>query len=434
MSFFSGAGGGDLAFPRDKYNIIGYSEIDKYSSSILRYHEQGIKNYGDITKIKAGDLPDFDVCIGGSPCTDVSISGKREGITARRSGLFFNYIEIIKQKQPKYFIFENVAGLFNSNGGWDFARVQIEMAQAGYDVEWMLLNSRYFGVPQNRERVFVVGYSHRHGGRALLSKRRDDKKICKDIPNEQQGQEEICERGNEGGVQFIRTRHLSQNGTLLSPYCHTITASEIPHIKINNVDCIGAIDTGEDRAGDGKNFSRNFRQGNRVHSPVGIAPCLNSNTGNSSGGSLLVQQGGVVSYGEFKERDIVNCIDANYWKGADNHGQRTMVKEVRNDLVGFIGESHQATRVFRCEGSSPTLSALGGGLGAKTGLYKIGPRIRRLTPIETERLMSWPDNFTKRGIDENGNMIEISDTQRYKICGNGIVTKVLEWVIRNYLP
>jgi DNA-cytosine methyltransferase len=136
---------------------VGFSEIDKYAISVYQYHYKNHKNYGDITTIDWKSVPDFDLVVGGSPCQDLSVAGKQKGLSGERSGLFFEFVRCLKEKQPTNFIWENVKGALSSSSGWDFARVQIEFSEAGYDCEWQVLNAKDFGVPQNRERIFVVG-------------------------------------------------------------------------------------------------------------------------------------------------------------------------------------------------------------------------------------------------------------------------------------
>jgi DNA (cytosine-5)-methyltransferase 1 len=142
-------------------NTIGFSEIDKYASAVLKYHWPNIKNYGDIKKIDWSLVPDFDLLTGGSPCQDLSIAGKRAGLGGERSGLFYEYMRAVREKKPKYFIWENVKGALSSNKGFDFATVINEMAEAGYSLWWQICNSKDYGVPQNRERIFVVGFRDR---------------------------------------------------------------------------------------------------------------------------------------------------------------------------------------------------------------------------------------------------------------------------------
>lgn len=120
----------------------------------------------------------------GSPCQDLSVAGKGAGLNGSRSGLFFHFIRIIKEKQSRYFVWENVKGAFSSNRGWDFARVQIEMEQAGYDVWWQVINAKDFGVPQNRERIFAIGIrkgSGRRKAERLLSQLKSVRSIAKEV-------------------------------------------------------------------------------------------------------------------------------------------------------------------------------------------------------------------------------------------------------------
>ena len=156
FSAFAGAGGFEQAMPQD-WELIGMSEIDKYANMVLRYHYPKVKNYGDIQKIDWNQVPDFDILWGGSPCQDLSLAGKRKGLEGRRSGLFFEFARALKDKKPAYFIWENVKGALSSNQGWDFAEVLNQFSALGYNLWWQVLNAKDFGVPQNRERIFIIG-------------------------------------------------------------------------------------------------------------------------------------------------------------------------------------------------------------------------------------------------------------------------------------
>lgn len=137
---------------------IGYSEIDKYASQIYQRHFPNHTNYGDITKINAKELPDFDLLVGGFPCQAFSIAGKRGGFEDTRGTMFFELARILKAKQPRLFVFENVKGLLSHDGGKSFATIIQTLDELGYDCQWQVLNSKNHGVPQNRERVFIVGH------------------------------------------------------------------------------------------------------------------------------------------------------------------------------------------------------------------------------------------------------------------------------------
>jgi len=276
FSFASGVAGIELGFPKD-WKCVGFAEIDKYASAVLKYHFPNIKNYGDVYAIKWNEIPDFDLLSGGTPCQDLSISGKRAGLAGARSRLFFEFIRALKEKKPKYFIWENVKGALSSNGGFDFARVLLEFSEAGYNLWWQVLNAKDFGVSQNRERVFIVGF------------------------RERSPPEVFFEPENSG------------------------------------------------KANKPIEITKNQAQGYRVYNAEGIAIALRSN---------------------------------------------------------------------------------GGGVGEKTGLYQISSKqIRRLTPVECERLMSWKDNWTCYGIDKKGNKFELSDTQRYRLIGNGVVSNVVKEIV-----
>lgn len=137
---------------------IGYSEIDKYAVKIYQKHFPKHKNYGDITKINPSELPDFDCLVGGFPCQAFSIAGKRRGFDDTRGTLFFDIARILKEKCPRLFVLENVKGLLSHDNGRTFKVIITTLTELGYDLQWQVLNSKNHGVPQNRERVFIIGH------------------------------------------------------------------------------------------------------------------------------------------------------------------------------------------------------------------------------------------------------------------------------------
>jgi DNA (cytosine-5)-methyltransferase 1 len=339
---FAGVGGFSLGIHKaiPTAECAGFSEIDKYASAVLAYHYPNTKNYGDIATIDWSTVPDFDLLVGGSPCQDLSVAGKRKGIAGERSGLFTEFIRALQEKKPAYFIWENVKGALSSNEGWDFAEVQTQMAECGYQLWWQVLNAKDFGVPQNRDRIFVVG-----------------------------------------------TRNESPREVFFEPSNGAVHSQQEPP------------------------------QSAYLESPL-----------RSQGGKPMIE--------------ITRGVS-------------------------------DAQRIYDSSGIAKTLKGLGGGQGAKTGLYAIpvltpdriekrqngrrmkedgepsfsltaqdrhgvydGYRIRRLTPLECERLMSWhlkvSSGWTRYG-NFNGEIKEISDSQRYKMCGNGVVSKVVEALVREHL-
>ena len=136
---------------------VGFSEIDKYASAVLRYHYPNIPNYGDIQKIQWDTVPDFDLLTGGVPCQSWSVAGKRGGFDDARGNMWFEFSRCLRAKQPKIFIAENVKGLLSHDGGKSFERIAEELCDCGYAIDFEVLNAKNFGVPQSRERVFIVG-------------------------------------------------------------------------------------------------------------------------------------------------------------------------------------------------------------------------------------------------------------------------------------
>lgn len=164
FSTFSGIGGFELGIEQAAEELglqvecVGFSEIDKFAESVYKKHFKNARNYGNIKEIKTEELPDFDLLVGGFPCQDVSIMGKRAGLAGERTGLFYELTRIINDKKPKYFVFENVKGLLSSNKGKDFKQVLQALKGLGYEVQWRIFDSQYFKSPQHRERVILVGF------------------------------------------------------------------------------------------------------------------------------------------------------------------------------------------------------------------------------------------------------------------------------------
>lgn len=315
FSTFTGIGGFELGIHHAALNIlgegikhidiVGYSEIDKPAISVYEYHFKGAMNYGDITKINTDELPDFDCLVGGFPCQAFSIAGKRKGFDDTRGTLFFDLARILRAKQPRLFVFENVKGLLNHDSGRTFKTIISTIDELGYDCQWQVLNSKNFGVPQNRERIIIVGHL----------------------------------RGTP------------------RPQVFPITSSNIQDIKqINNPK----------------------HSNDRIYSPEGLSPTLNTMQGGNRQPKIL------------------------------------------DDTQGFDG-----IREFDI---SPTLRSQRSGLKLQDGLT-----IRRLTPLECERLQAFPDDWTKYGMTVGGtdpalDGYEVSDTQRYKMCGNAVTTNVIQAV------
>lgn len=163
VSLFAGVGGFDLAMERNGVEVVANVEIDKQCQQVLAKHFPNAKQFSDITEVKGSDLigagfePSRGIITGGFPCQDLSVAGKRRGLAGERSGLFWEISRLIEETKTEWFILENVPGLLTSNKGADFGVVVGTMADIGYSLAWRVLDAQYFGVPQRRKRVFIVG-------------------------------------------------------------------------------------------------------------------------------------------------------------------------------------------------------------------------------------------------------------------------------------
>lgn len=366
-SLFSGIGGFEKGIQQaaDKLNIdIKYvfaSENDKYARQIYRKNF-GVEPHGDITKIKASNVPDHDILCGGFPCQDLSIAGEREGLCGARSGLFFDIIRILREKQPELVFLENVEGLLSSSKGWDFARIIIELESVGYTCEWQVLNTKAF-LPQTRKRVFIIGH--------LTGSERSGRKI---FPIGQSGK---VDNEKEPKVYTIDANYYkgqakqSQTMILCDSGIHRETQlrnETIPPLRANT----GA---GHNNIICHSTFPRNSVSGQggtgHLQRDNGLVYCCDA------ANNISVEISG-----------IVKCITGGGHSGG-NHSDMTVLKTIKN--------------------------------------------IRRLTPKEVERLQGFPDGWTSEGLDDDGNIVKISDTQRYKACGNAVSVPVIEFISERLL-
>jgi len=280
---------------------IGSCEIDVYARKTYAKNFGHEPEYRDVREIKPGELPDFDCLCAGFPCQAFSLAGKRRGFEDTRGTLFFEIVRIAREKQPSILFLENVKGLLSHDKGETFRIILETLDELGYDVEWQVINSKYF-VPQNRERIFIIGHLRGSGRRKIFP-------------------------------------------------------------------------IGESSHFDDQSCKKTQRKRKWMESPH------------------------------------TRTIDANYWKGG-THGS-------------VIGEPKKTIMIMNANKSSNCKNRIqerdeSWGLTGNSNDFNIMEnfRIRKLTPIECERLQGFPDNWTKG----------VSDTQRYKQLGNAVTTTVVEYI------
>ena len=187
LDFFSGVGGFRHGLELAGMKCVGFCEKDKFArkSYEAMYDTKGEWFHEDITTIDPTRLPKADLWCAGSPCQNVSIAGKRAGLYGERSGLFFTFVELIKSQKeedkPEWVLLENVKGLLSSGGGRDYLDYLSILDESGYDLEWQVFNSKDYGVPQNRERIYTIGHLRRKGRRQVLPISRESSSHLKQL-------------------------------------------------------------------------------------------------------------------------------------------------------------------------------------------------------------------------------------------------------------
>ena len=352
LDLFSGIGGFHLGFQRAGFKINSYfSEIDKYAIQVYKHRFKNSNYVGSVTDVYGRNLPNINLITFGSPCQDFSIAGKRKGLEGKRSSLISEAIRLIREKRPSVFVWENVKGTFSSNNGKDFTAIlQAFTNIGGYRLEWQLLNTKWF-LPQNRERIYLVGYIAKGSGGQIFPIGKNNKQI-----DELQKQ--------QGNTCTITTRYRAAESS----------GSYIIKRKLNTqeIDII-------DKRGSLKNKN--------------IASTI------------------VAGYAK-------NPSDADYIKikSATTKGYEIATK---GDSINYSVPTSKTRRGRVGKGVAQTLD---------TGCHQAvieSIKIRRLTPIECERLQGFPDDWTKEGT--NG---KISDSQRYKMCGNAVTVDVVQAVAK----
>ena len=391
LSMFSGIGGFELGIMNSEYGsqfeCVGYMEIDKYAESIYRRNFPDHVGYGDATRIKPDELPDFDFLVGGFPCQAFSIAGRQRGFDDTRGTLFFEIARILKEKKPRYLLLENVRGLLSHDKGRTFQVILGVLSDLGYEVQWEVLNTKNHGIPQNRERVFIKGYLGGQCGREVLRFGESSEETSQLTPK-------------------ILNNHkvTHQGGRLYSVDGLSITLNSSGNNGWYQLD---------------KCYSSN--QAHRGENDGEFSYYINSDPHNIP----LVRYkkvdkvwGSTQKNCSQTDGDITSTLTASMGQGG-GHVPMMKIKEVGN----ISPNGHGGGKVVSPDGISPTL--LCGNYKAPIKFLDDEFHIRKLTPTECERLQGFPDGWTKYGVD--GELI--SDTQRYKCLGNAVTTNVISYVI-----
>ena len=367
ISLFSGIEACSVAWRGLNWDAVAFADFDDFPSAVLAHHYPSVPNLKDVVKVDWSKYEGTaDLVVGGSPCQSFSVAGKRLGMDDPRGNLALHYLRVVGAVRPRWFLYENVPGLLSSNEGDDFAIFLGEVAKLGYGFAYRVLDAQHFGVPQRRRRVFVVGCAD-GDWRSAAAVLYDAKSLQGDLTSSRQKGEEDSTLASFGLTNESRS---VGRGIDESKPAGSLTAGMYHHASINN-QCLGTN-------GHLIMEKKGIIHAEKIGPTMGASGPPYSRTGNQrvEAEALVVQQG----------VDLFN-------------------QELTGDL--------------HC----PLRTA--GGHGAPAMME--GSIVRRLTPLECERLQGFPDDYSK--IPWKGKPAEeCPDSHRYKALGNSMAVPVMRWL------
>ena len=425
LSLFDGISCGRLALERAGIKVDKYyaSEIDKYAIQVAQKNYPDTIQIGDVTKLNYLELLDIDMVIGGSPCQDLSIAKQnREGLRGARSGLFWKYVEALEVIKPKWFLLENVASMRNE----DRDAITETLKKIYPETECIMINSALVSAQQRKRYYWTNWHVEQPDDKGILLKdvlesglpynnkahclragyapcfehdlpRKKDEMVAEPIPCAMRTREDEL-----GKFKRLETKDDNKANSLTSVLTDSMVA-----VNIDNY------------------FRKYGTKGKIMSADTEKTQCLTASMGCGGGNNPLIaepvilQKGHGYNPGGIKKDKAPTLTSGGSWE-QNNH----IIEPVRIGELDGLGKG-QANRIYSVRGKSVCLNANGGGGGAKTGLYKVDLPdgdyiIRKLTPVECERLQTIPDNFTSG----------ISNTQRYKAIGNGWTVDVIAHILK----
>ena len=396
ISLFSGIEAASVAWEPLGFEPAAFSEIDPFCSELLAKRFPGVPNLGDIKTIDWGPYHgDIDLVAGGSPCQAFSVAGPRTGLLDERSALMLEYVRAVRDIKPDWCVWENVPGVLSQDRGRAFATLQRELADCGYSLAWRVLDAQFFGVAQRRRRVFLVGHSDPRCAAAVLFERES---LLGDFRSSKE------------------TREALAAATRASTH-----------------------ETGRSRIGCTLDLYENHGKDARVKGPMDTCPTITALYGTGGNNTPLIHRQSPSSASYALAGNIIGRKPGNGGNGTgfseelcytltamDNHavcyatpitGVKGFTQNTRNELR-YIGGSGEVSGALAAQPGMKQQTFLESSLG-----------VRRLMPIECERLQGFPDGWTM--IEWNGKPADqCPDSRRYKALGNSMAVPVMAWLGR----
>ena len=429
VSVFSGVEAATLAFEPLGWEPVCFCEIEDFPSQVLRKRFPRVPNLGDIREVKWKEVlrewGPVDLVVGGSPCQSFSIAGSRTGLEGE-SGLMWEYVRCVREIMPRWLLWENVPGALSSSNGEDFRCLLESLDDLGYGLAWRVLDAQFFGVPQRRRRVFVVGsLGDRRACEVLL----EPEMLPWGAPTSRERRAELTAGSGKGsqsaGFKYHAGKSAGSIGyeeelspTLTADYHNpaVLTPWDVQSKRIYSVDV--AAPTLQSGGGEGANIQ-----------PIvfGIAGNIENrkpeNGGNGAGWCDPNENGMYALTATDRHTVCMTDTQSVASVSEETSGALTCHSAKDAPVVAFAQNTRDEVRLQNGDGS--IVGALSANPGMKQTTYIAdGYVLRRLTPLECERLQGFPDGWTD--IEYKGK--PAPDTLRYKAIGNSMAVPVMRWI------
>jgi DNA (cytosine-5)-methyltransferase 1 len=404
LSVCSGIEAATVAWHELGWKPVGFSEIEKFPSQLLNHHYPHVTNYGDMTNYKEWNLNEsIGLLVGGTPCQSFSVAGLRKGLEDPRGNLMLTYLGIAEKFKPKWLLWENVPGVLSSSGGEDFASLLKGMAELGYGFAYRVLDAQHFGVPQRRRRVFVVGClgDWRSAAKVLF----ESESLSRDItPSRQEGKEIAnCIKASPSSYSSYNPARSEGNAVLVS----------------NGVSAIDLKDVS-------KTLTASYGTGG---ADLDIKPLVLEPKSYAIAENIIGRQVHNGGNGNGYSEEVMYTLNATGVHGVA-HGFHVNARpdemKFERELSGTLTTCQRpGVAVDTYNGTiqgdiTATMTAAGGSSTHSGPKVMQQMRVRRLTPMECERLQGFPDGYTHTPTS--------SDTTRYKALGNSMAVPVMRWI------
>lgn len=421
VDFFSGIGGIHLGLEQAGHECVGFCEWDKFARQSYKamHYTEGEWESHDIRATKSYDVPDADLWCFGFPCQDISIAGKQKGLQeGERSGLFYEIMRLLagrrKEDRPQWLLIENVKNLLSIGNGFDFARLLVEVGKHGYTLQWDTLNSKNFGVPQNRERVFIVCYLGDIRGREVFPLRpADGENPCK-LNEITQGVADAQRIYDGGGLARTLKGESGGQGGKTGLYAVRFRYTErgeksrekgrMEHVEIANA--LTSKHCGDQTADCSNGVVCMSIRGQKLQKQIDVTPTIDTGCRDNL------------------TRKQTCCAVLTPDRGEKRQNGRRIKEPGEPSFTLTAQDRHgvaiyQRPRGYNKGGMHDVAPALSISAWQENNLLADGIRIRRLTPRECWRLQGFTDEYF-----DKAKAAGISDTQLYKQAGNCVTVNV----------